>query len=51
MAIRLRGSPKAAPAPGAFANDYWVENGGEVRQSRQWVGPTVGFLELQRLDG
>lgn len=36
---------------GAFANDYWVENGGEVRQSRQWVGPTVGFLELQRLDG
>lgn len=34
-----------------FINQYWVEKSGTVRQSRQWVGPTVGFLELQRLDG
>lgn len=34
-----------------FTNNYWVEKIGTVRQSRQWVGPTVGFLELQRLDG
>lgn len=34
-----------------FTNYYWVEKNGTVRQSRQWVGPSVGFLELRRLDG
>lgn len=33
-----------------FVNRYWVQADGTVRQSRQWVGPAVGFLKLQRLD-
>lgn len=33
-----------------FTNRYWVQADGTVRQSVQWVGPGVGFMELQRLD-
>lgn len=33
-----------------FTNRYWLQADGTVRQSAQWVGPDVGFLELQRLD-
>jgi len=32
---------------GTFQNDYWMEVGGKMRQSRQWIGEQVGFLELQ----
>ncbi|MBC7158372.1 MAG: YjbF family lipoprotein [Rhodobacteraceae bacterium] len=34
-----------------FVNDYWVGRDGVMRQSRQWLGPDVGFLRLRRLDG
>lgn len=38
--------------PGAsFTNTYWIGRDGVMRQSRQWLGPDVGFLRLQRLDG
>lgn len=31
-----------------FVNTYWI-NGGIMRKSRQWVGPFVGFLTMERL--
>lgn len=35
---------------GTITNDYWVDlNGGLVWQSRQWVGPEVGYLFIRRL--
>lgn len=30
-----------------FRNEYWLEAGGKMRQSRQWIGKQVGFVELQ----
>lgn len=31
-------------------NDYWVETrGGLVWQSRQWAGPTIGYLRIRQL--
>ena len=33
-----------------FINEYWVETaGGRMRQSRQWVGPTFGYVRMRRL--
>lgn len=34
---------------GAFMNEYWFNNRGQMVQSRQWVSESVGFLKLQRL--
>lgn len=34
---------------GSFRNDYWIETGGKVRQSRQFVSESVGYLELSLL--
>ena len=31
---------------GSFANQYWIESSGKIRQSRQWISETVGFLRL-----
>ncbi|MEZ5911265.1 MAG: YjbF family lipoprotein [Paracoccaceae bacterium] len=31
-------------------NHYWVESSGFIRQSRQWVSPSVGYLLLRRLN-
>ena len=34
----------------SFANEYWIEpRTGQIRQSRQWAGPTVGHLRLRLL--
>lgn len=33
-----------------FENHYWFDNRAIIRQSRQWISPTVGFLELQDLN-
>ncbi len=34
----------------AFENHYWFDNRAVIRQSRQWISPDVGFLELQDLN-
>ena len=34
-----------------FANDYWFQSGGKLRQSRQWIGKNAGYLTIQRLSG
>lgn len=35
-----------------FTNEYWVETGsGKMRKSRQWAGPTFGYINLLRLKG
>ena len=35
---------------GDIVNDYWVERGRSlIRQSRQWVGPKLGYLNLRQL--
>lgn len=34
---------------GGFANDYWLENGGQLRRSRQWISENVGFVVIERL--
>jgi hypothetical protein len=33
----------------AFRNEYWIETGGKLRQSRQYVSKSVGYLELSLL--
>ncbi len=34
----------------SFTNEYWVEtSGGRMRKSRQWVGPTFGYIDFVRL--
>lgn len=35
---------------GAFVNDFWFQ-GSTLRQSRQWAGPGVGHITVQRLRG
>lgn len=30
----------------AFENEYWVESGGQMRQSRQWLGDGIGRVYL-----
>ena len=34
----------------SFENHYWFDNRAIIRQSRQWISPDVGFLELQDLN-
>lgn len=34
---------------GTITNTYWVEPSGRIRKSRQWLSPTVGYLELELL--
>lgn len=33
-----------------FENHYWFDNRATIRQSRQWISPDVGILELQDLN-
>lgn len=30
----------------SFSNRFWFESSGKIRQSRQWLGETVGYLKL-----
>ena len=30
-----------------FANNYWVATGGDVVQSRQWLSPAIGYVDIQ----
>jgi len=32
-----------------FKNLYWVDGAGVIWQSRQWISPRVGFVDIQRL--
>lgn len=34
-----------------FTNEYWIDSAGKILKSRQWVSPSVGKLELQRVKG
>lgn len=35
---------------GEIVNDYWIDSRrGQVVQSRQWVGPYIGYMRLRRL--
>jgi hypothetical protein len=34
---------------GTFTNDYWFDSKNVLRQSRQWVGPLTGYLEIENL--
>ncbi len=35
---------------GAITNDYWIDpSRGLIRQSRQWAGPHVGYLQLRQV--
>ena len=37
-------------AGGVVVNDYWVDSrSGRVWQSRQWAGPTIGYLRIRQL--
>lgn len=32
-----------------ISNEYWIDSGGEIRQSRQWAGPALGYLRMRLL--
>jgi hypothetical protein len=32
-----------------ISNDYWIDSGGDVRQSRQWAGHYLGYLSTKLL--
>lgn len=34
---------------GKIINEYWIEADGFIRQSRQWVHPLLGMIEIARL--
>lgn len=34
---------------GSFSNDYWVQTGGKLRRSRQFVSESVGFVVIEHL--
>ena len=36
-------------AQGRITNQYWVESGGKIRQSEQWVSKGVGYMKLESL--
>jgi hypothetical protein len=34
---------------GKLVNSYWLDRDGSIRQARQWVSPSVGYITIQRL--
>jgi Group 4 capsule polysaccharide lipoprotein gfcB, YjbF len=36
-------------AEGRITNQYWVESGGKIRQSVQWISQGVGYMKLESL--
>lgn len=36
-------------APGVITNQYWIESGGNIRQSVQWISKGVGYMKLESL--
>jgi hypothetical protein len=36
-------------AEGRITNQYWVESGGKIRQSVQWISKGVGYMKLESL--
>lgn len=34
----------------SFTNVYWIENTGEVRKSRQWIGPLVDYVNIEAVN-
>lgn len=55
--IRVSGRSRAAErtdetcynATQSFTNSYWLDGSGRMVQSRQWLGPEVGYLRLNHL--
>jgi hypothetical protein len=45
----LHMNEKCVAGSGEISNDYWVDSAGDVRQSKQWAGPSVGYLSLRLL--
>lgn len=39
----------ATPGAPVFVNEHWIEPGGLMRRSRQWLGAAIGHIELQRV--
>jgi hypothetical protein len=33
----------------SFTNVYWLNGAGDVTKSRQWVSPTIGYMETERV--
>jgi len=33
----------------AFTNHFWVEIGGKVRKSRQWIGQNIAYVDIEQL--
>lgn len=42
-------APPADPAPQQIVNTFWVDSGGTLRKSRQWVSNSVGYITIERL--
>lgn len=36
-------------ADGGFENEYWFQTGSDLRQSRQWIGRSLGHVAIRRL--
>ena len=34
---------------GTVNSEYWVDGSGQIWQSRQWIGPQLGFVFMQRV--
>jgi hypothetical protein len=48
--VQQRCEGPGAPFEGVVVNDYWIDSARPIIwQSRQWAGPTVGYLSLRRL--
>lgn len=40
---------KCSVQTGVISNDYWIDSAGDVRQSKQWAGPYIGYLSIRLL--
>jgi len=40
---------RCASPQDSFTNVYWLDGAGAVTKSRQWVGPTTGYMETERV--
>lgn len=34
---------------GGFSNDFWFQNDGKLRKSRQWISESVGYVAIEHL--
>lgn len=48
-ATRYEERCRAQDRPSSFTNEYWVDGGGKLRKSRQFVSDRVGYVTLEQL--